>query len=302
LGLAKPGQPPEPDKPVPEPMSFETFRALSEAKPPELAKAPPAKTPAGEISSIETKIGAKYLNWIGVIALVFGVGFFLKYAFDNDWVGPAGRVMIGIFLGLLFIVGGHLSAVRNYRLPAWGLMGCGLSILYLSIFAAFQFYHLIGQAPSFGFMIMVTITGITLSVRYNALSIAVLALIGGFLTPLLMSTGQDNQVGLFSYITLLNLGIFVTAYFRKWRLLDYLAFFCTVVMFFGWYAQHYTEAKLFLTIFFLSVFFVIFAFLAFFHNIIHRKKTNVADLLLLLFTPAFYYGGYLYRPGSGGPV
>lgn len=145
-------------------------------------------------------------------------------------------------------------------------------------------------------------TGITLSVRYNALPIAILALIGGFLTPLLMSTGQDNQIVLFSYIALLNLGIFATAYFKKWRSLDYLAFFCTVVMFFGWYAQHYIESKLALTIFFLSVFFVIFAFLPFFHNIIHRKKTSVADLFLLLGTPAFYFGtayGLLYARFSG---
>lgn len=153
LGLAKPGQPSEPAKSVPEHMSIETFNALSAVKLPEPSKALAAKNLAGEISSIETKIGAKYLNWIGVITLVFGVGFFLKYAFDNEWVGPTGRVMIGIFLGLLFIVGGHLSSVKNYRLPAWGLMGCGLSILYLSIWVAFQSYSLIGQAPSFGFMV-----------------------------------------------------------------------------------------------------------------------------------------------------
>ena len=252
----------------------------------------PASQPGSskESMSIESKIGMKYFNWIGVIVLIMGIGFFLKHAFDNEWIGPVGRVAIGIIIGLLLIIAGHYSTTKKYKLPAWGLMGGGIAILYLSVFAAFGFYHIISQLPAFGFMIMVTVTGITLSVRYNALPIAVLALIGGFLTPLLMSTGHDNQVGLFSYIALLDLGIFATAYFKKWRSLDYLAFFCTVAMFFGWYVQYYVESKLMLTILFLSAFFIIFAFLAFFHNIIHRKKTSVADLLLLLGTPAFYFG------------
>ncbi|MFH1231166.1 MAG: DUF2339 domain-containing protein [Planctomycetota bacterium] len=243
-----------------------------------------------EILSIESRIGMKYFNWIGVIVLILGIAFFLKYAFDNEWIGPIGRVIIGIIIGLSLIVGGHYSTTKKYKLPAWGLMGGGLAILYLSIFATFGFYHLVGQVPAFGFMILVTITGVTLSVRYNTVAIAVLALIGGFLTPILLSTGKDNQIALFSYIALLDIGIFVTAYFKKWRLLDYLAFIFTVLIFFGWYSEHYREEKLFKAIFFLSVFFLIFAFLSFFHNIIHRKKTNAIDLLLLLGTPAWYFG------------
>ncbi|MDI6733141.1 MAG: DUF2339 domain-containing protein [Planctomycetota bacterium] len=243
-----------------------------------------------EILDIESRIGTKYFNWIGVIVLILGIAFFLKYAIDNQWVGETGRVIIGIIIGLGLIVGGHYSAGKKYKIPAWGLMAGGLAILYLSIYAGFGYYHLIPQALAFAFMILVTITGITLSVRYDAKSLAVLALIGGFLTPVLMSTGKDNQIALFSYIVLLDIGILITAYFKKWRLLDYLAFVLTVIMFFGWYGRHYTEAKLFGTIFFLSVFFIIFAFLSFFHNIIHRKKTGFGDLVMLLGTPSWYFG------------
>ncbi|MFA5793659.1 MAG: DUF2339 domain-containing protein [Candidatus Brocadiia bacterium] len=247
--------------------------------------------PAGD--SIETKIGMKYANWIGIFALIIGAGFFLKYAFDNKWIGETGRVVLGIIGGLGLITIGHFAVLRKFRGPAFGLMGGGLAILYLSVFAAFSFYGLIGQRPAFGFMILVTLIGIILSVRYSAAPIAVLALIGGFLTPIMLSTGIDNQIALFSYIAILDIGILATAYFKRWKFLDYLAFFFTIGLFIGWAAQHYHIEKLPRTELFMSLFFLIFAFLSFFYNIVNRKKTGFGDLFLLIFVPFLYYGASL---------
>src|SRR5207237_10032411 len=124
-------------------------------------------------------------------------GCFLKYAFENQWIGPRGRVIIGLGLGLAFLMLGERLRSRGYRHYSHGLSGGGISILYLSIFAAFAFYHLIEQLPAFLLMTLVTTTAVLLAARYDALPIAVLGLIGGFLTPIVLSTGVDNEAGLF---------------------------------------------------------------------------------------------------------
>ncbi|MFH1228662.1 MAG: DUF2339 domain-containing protein [Planctomycetota bacterium] len=298
LGIEKPAAPaPEPKIEPSGPNIQPTATAEAAPAGQTDAAAETAPKPAGD--SIETKIGMKYANWIGIFALIIGAGFFLKYAIDNDWIGETGRVVMGILGGLILIAAGHFAAARKFRGPAFGLMGGGLAILYLSVLAAFQFYHLISQATAFGFFVLITVIGITLAVRYSAAPIAALALIGGFLTPVMLSTGTDNQIFLFSYMAILDIGILATAYFKRWRFLDYLAFFFTICLFEGWAQKYYLDEKLFRTEFFLSLFFLIFAFLSFFYNIINRKKTSPNDLLLLIGVPGIYYGASLGLLWSG---
>jgi uncharacterized membrane protein len=238
---------------------------------------------------LEARIVGNWFNRIAIFAIIFGVGFFLKYAFENQWIGPVGRVMIGIAAGLGFLIAGERVRARGYRQYAQGLSGGGIAILYLSIFAAFAFYQLIPQLPAFVFMMLVTTTAVLLAARYDALPIAVLGLIGGFLTPVLLSTGVDNEVGLFSYIALLDVGVLALAFFKQWRSLNYLSFFATALMVAVWMGEWYAKEKLWTTIFFLTLFFVIFALLAVFHNVINRRPTRWEDLGLILANAALYF-------------
>src|SRR2546426_12121595 len=115
-------------------------------------------------------------------------------------------------------------------------------------------------------MALVTATASLLAARYNALAIAVLGLIGGFLTPILLSTGVDNEAALFTYIALLVTGVLALAYSKQWRSLNYLSFTATVLIFAAWWFTWTNNVKLGRTIFFLTLFFVIFALLAVLHN------------------------------------
>lgn len=238
--------------------------------------------------SLETRIGGSWFNRIGIAAIVIGVGLFLKLAFDREWIGPAGRVGIGLALGFGFLLGGERMRAKGYRHYAQGLLGGGIAILYLAFFAAFARYHIISQLPAFLLMLLVTATAVLMAARYDAIAIAILGLIGGFLTPVLLSTGTDNQVGLFSYITLLNLGVLATAYFKQWRVLNYLAFIATGMMTAGWMDRWYEPEKLWTTVFFLTLLFVIFALLAVFHNIINQRLTRAPEIALV-FINAFLY-------------
>ncbi len=245
-------------------------------------------------TDLEARIGGNWFNRIGIIAVALGVGFFLKYAFDNQWIGPWGRVMIGIAIGLSFLVAGERLRPR-YHSYAYGLTGGGILILYLSFFGAYRFLELLNPVPAFICMALVTATASLLSARYNALPIAVLGLIGGFLTPPLLSTGVDNEAGLFGYIALLDLGVLVLAYSKQWRSLNYMAFIATVFTFTGWYFTFYEPEKLWPTIFFLTLFFSIFALLAVLYNVVNRRPTGWPDLTLVFSNALLYFGAsYLF--------
>ena len=241
-------------------------------------------------SDLEARIGGNWFNRIGIIAICFGVAFFLKYAFDNEWIGPTGRVSIGVAIGLAFLAAGERLRER-YASYAYGLTGGGIAILYLAIwFASIKHYNLVHPMLAFILMAAVTATGSLLAARYDALPIAVLALIGGFLTPILLSTGVDNETGLFGYIALLDAGVLALAYSKQWRSLNYLSFVATVLMFAAWMYSWYDQSKLWPTIFFLTLFFVIFALLAVLYNVVNKRPTKWPDLALVFINAMLYFG------------
>jgi len=249
---------------------------------------------------LESTVGGSWFNWIGIIAVTFGVGFFLKYAFDKQWIGPAGRITLSALVGIGLLYLGDRLRRRGLKSYAYVLSGGGILILYLSDFAAYNFYNLISQPTAFLLMAAVTTTAVLLSVRLDALPVAMLGLVGGFLTPVLLSTGVDNAVGLFTYIALLDAGVLAVAYFKRWRSLDFASFAATVVMTLGWAAKFYAPEKLWTILFFLSIFFLLYALLAIFHNVLHRRPTQWFDVTLALANAAFYFGfSYLLLNDAG---
>jgi len=239
---------------------------------------------------LEARIGGNWFNRIGIIAIFLGVTFFLKYAVDREWIGPAGRVLIGVAVGLAFLALGERLRKR-YASYAYGLTGGGIAILYAAIwFASGKRYDLLSQPVAFGLMALVTATASLLSARYNALAIAVLGLIGGFLTPILLSTGVDNEAALFTYIALLDLGVLALAYSKQWRSLNYMAFISTVLMFAAWMLEWYTSEKLWTTMLFLTILFAIFALLAVLYNVVNRRPTGWLDLAMVFSNALLYFG------------
>lgn len=238
---------------------------------------------------LEMRIGGNWLSRIGIVAIVLGIGFFLKYAFDNQWIGPRGRILLGVMSGIGVLLAGERLRERGYRTYAHSLSGGGILILYLSIYAAYAFYELIGHGWAFLLMAAVTGLAVLLAARYTALPIAVLGLIGGFLTPVLLSTGTDNQVGLFGYIAVLAAGVLALAYYKQWRGLNYMAFTATTLMFAAWMLEWYAPPKLWPTIFFLTLFFLIFSVLAVLHNVIMQRPAAWLDVSLIVASASLYF-------------
>ena len=177
---------------------------------------------------LEKFIGENLVNKIGIAILVLGISYFVKYAIDKDWINETGRVSIGLFCGVLLI--GLAHYMRNtYRSFSSVLAGGGIAVFYFTIAFAFHEYRLITQTSAFIIMIVITSFAILLSVLYNKTELAVIAAIGGFLTPFLVSTGQGNYIVLFTYIIILNSGLLALAFFKRWPLINILSFFFTCI-------------------------------------------------------------------------
>lgn len=275
---------PAPQTPSPRPVHMRAGEHAPSAMPP--VRAARSK----QNGDLESRIGGNWFNRIGVLAIFLGVAFFLKYAVDNEWIGPGSRVLIGVAIGILFLIGGERLRKR-YASYAYGLTGGGIAVLYASIwFASSKRYGLLSTTAAFVLMAVVTITASLLAARYSALPIAILGLIGGFLTPILLSTGVDNEVGLFGYIAVLDAGVLLLAYSKQWRSLNYLSFISTVLMFGAWMDEWYDPSKLRTTIIFLTVFFVLFALLAVLYNVVNRRPTGWLDLTMVFSNALLYFG------------
>lgn len=238
--------------------------------------------------SLEERIGAKWFLKIGIIVLVLGVSFFLKYTFDNDWIGPTGRVVIGILSGLALLGLGE-KTIRKYNLYGQVLSGGGIIVLYMSVFAALNFYSLISYMAAFLFMAMVTAIGVALSVRYNAPSLMIISVLGGFATPFLISNDQNQQFSLFSYIVLLDLSVLAVSYFKKWHWVHLIGFLGTIFVFSDWSGSHYTESQLFSTFSFLSIFFIIYSISALIYNLVNKEKSSGVEQIITLASGIVYF-------------
>ena len=251
---------------------------------------------------IEVSIGAKWLPRLGMVALVFGIGFFLKYAFEHYWIGPTGRIILGLIGGILLLIAGEYLESKKYYLYSKIFTGGGLLTLYLSLWAAHRLYFMIGNVPTFALMCFVTIVAAFFALRYNSLVVAFYTLIGGFITPFLIGPTEFPKISdlifILSYILILDLGILSLAFFKKWRVLNFGGFICTAITYFAIYFSQLKNYPLYLSFSFLTIYFLIFAFVAFIYNILRREFTRPEDIYLIFFNTFFYYGFsyYLLKP------
>ena len=195
----------------------------------------------------EQFMGAKLFAWIGGLALFLGVAFFVKYSFEHNLIPAELRVAIGFVVGASLVVGGLLLKRQENAVTAQTLCATGVLVLYAVTFACRAYYHfaLFGFVPTFLLMTLITAVAFVLAVRLNAIVVAVLGIAGGFLTPVLLSRGEDNSLGLFGYIALLDIGLLAVAQRQRWNVLPILGAIGTALVQFAWVAAFFVPEKYF---------------------------------------------------------
>ncbi len=274
----------------------EIVRLREELRGREGEDAPKLQVAKAEATDWEKFIGENLISKIGIAILVLAIGFFVKYAIDNDWIGPVGRVGIGLLCGAILIGLAH-RLPSQYKAFSSVLIGGGLAVLYFTIALAYHQYHLFGQTTAFILMLVITAFSVVLSILNNREELAIIALLGGFVTPYLVRNGIGDYELLFTYLLILNTGLLVIAYYKAWRLLNGLAFGFTVVLFASWLAglpdnagrSVYYGGAAFATAFY-GLFFIVNVA----HTIRKKKKFIASDFLILLLNTCLYSGVSVY--------
>ncbi|MGH7373038.1 MAG: DUF2339 domain-containing protein [Candidatus Rokuibacteriota bacterium] len=278
--------------------------------PPPLAPAPASRSgapPPRSALDLEQRIGARWATWVGVVVILVAVALFLKWAFDNEYLGPATRVGIGIVGGLLMVLGG-LALHRRRDVPylSEGLAGGGLGWLYLSLFAAHSLYGLLGPAAAFASMFAVTLLGTLVAVLSNRLSTAVLAVLGGLLTPVLLQVERPDERNLLAYLLVLDALALLVARFRTWAALNWLAWAGTALLVLPTLWREPQAPQPMARLLLLSAIFLVFLAVPLFRERALQRRTEPIDLILVVANAAAYFWAVYvtlepWRPGVEGP-
>lgn len=244
-----------------------------------------------ENPDLEKFIGENLINKLGILILVLGISFFVKYAIDKDWIGEPARVGIGILCGSLVMAIAH-KLKKNYASFSSVLVAGAISIFYFTIYIAFHEYQLFSQTIAFAIMVVITAFSTLVSVSYNRQELAVLSLIGGFSVPFMLSTGEGNYIVLFSYIAILNIGILGVSYFKKWKIATILAFVFTTLLYLGWLATSIGDSEFShagaLT--FATIFYFIFSITIVLSNLKNKGEFSTIEYFILVANTFFFFG------------
>lgn len=250
-----------------------------------------------QAQQIESIIGRRWLGWAAIILILFAAAFFLKYAFDNRWIGELGRVAIGVVAGVGMATLGFTYHKRRWVVFSQILTAGGVILLYLSVYAAFGYYHLATQAAAFAYLAILVAEAAGLALLYDSPAIAIMALVGGFLAPVLLRSERDQYRSLFSYIAALDIG--ALSLLKHWRGLSSLGFGGTHLLFWIWYGENYHPRKLGAVMVFQSAVFVIFLLAQMGRQVVRHASVTFEDLILLMVNPFVFFATayHLLNPG-----
>ena len=256
-------------------------------------------------AATEKAVAATWLMRLTIVFLVGAVAYFLSWSIEYGLLGPMGRIGISTLFGVAMLAGGLRLLGGRWRLIGHGFMGGGLAVLYYSMYATGpMMFNLISSLPLvFGLMALVTVAAGILSLRSDSMLVAILGIIGGFSTPILLSTGESNLPMLFAYMLLLDLGILAIALQKQWRVLNYLGFLFTYGLFMAVAKDFDIPADFKMVIVFLSLFFCVQSAVVYLHNIRRGIHSTLLEILHLVLNAGIYaiLADGLIRDAVGNP-
>jgi uncharacterized membrane protein len=254
-------------------------------------------------TDFERFIGENLMNKVGILILVIAVGLGIKYAIDESWINPVGRILLSLLTGAVLIGLAH-KLRKNYLAFSSVLIGGGIAVLYFSIAFGYQMYEIFNQAAAFILMVGITGFAVALSLAYNRKELAVLAIIGGFATPIMVSSGAGNYKVLFTYIMILDIGMLVLAYYKRWNIVNIVAYASTVILYSLWLFKTYnagTEFPYLGALLFATGFYIIFFLMNIVNNIKENAKFTASEFIILISNSFFYYSAGLFLLNDFAP-
>lgn len=257
------------------------------------AKEEKAKKKSGKAkpdAGLEENIGTKWLLRIGILALVIGIGYFIKYAFDNNWVGYLGRIIVGISVGAaLVLLGQFLAGKQAYGVFGNTLSGGGFAIAYFSVYAAYHFERYreaigIPYGLDIALLSLVVVSAIALSLKSSSRSLASIAFFLGFVTSFLSSKFETLTL---VYGLLLTIGIVFVVAYKRWTGMGLAGIFATYIVYLFWASQN--EKNFVVSSFFLIAYFAAYTAQSFFVAKQQDKAAEAENVAITLINSVFFY-------------
>jgi uncharacterized membrane protein len=275
----------------PEPQAAEPAPAEAVVPQPQIeTAAAPSSTTAEAPRELETEFGLTWVSRIGAVTLLFCAAFLFKYAIDKQWIGPGARVALGVLAGVAALGWGERLWRGRHAVYGQAVSGLGIAVLYVSLYASFGLYHLLPAGAVFVLMAAVTAVAVWLALRYGTAAMAALGLLGGYLTPGLLSNGENRAALLFAYVLVVDAGALWLARTRNWLKFEAFAVVATVVIWGAWFTSYFTPEQHTVVTEFVLLFYALFL-------LARKPSTWVAAQLLavagLAFTWSANPGPYL---------
>lgn len=246
---------------------------------------------------LEKYIGENLINKIGIAITVIGVAIGAKYSIDNNIINPLVRIILGYLMGAALLLVG-IRTKEKYENYSAVLTSGSIAILYFITYFAYSFYSLIPFYVAFPLMLVFTAFTILAAINYNKQIIGLIGIVGAYAIPFLLSTNSGNVMALFSYISILNIGILIIAYKRYWKQLYYSSFIFTWLIYAVWFGQRYNADHFFgLAFCFNFIFFATFYVILMLFKVQHNDKVSNSEstftnMILLLNISMFFGFGY----------
>lgn len=244
-------------------------------------------------SDLEKIIGESWISKIGILILVIGVAIGAKYSIENNLISPLTRIVLGYLSGITLLVFG-IKLKAKFESYSAVLVSGAMTVFYFITFFAYSFYHLIPQIMAFVLMVILTVFTVIAALNYNRSVIAHIGLVGAYAVPFLLSNDSGRVEILFSYMTIINLGILAVSFKKYWKSLYYVAFFLTWIIFLSWFAldYYYVNHKI-IAFVFATIFFLMFYVVVIINRINQEQKLAKMDIILILLNSFIYFGfGY----------
>ncbi|MFI2743700.1 DUF2339 domain-containing protein [Zhouia sp. PK063] len=253
----------------------------------------PTKNPKKAKSDLERFIGENLINKIGIAITIIGVAIGTKYSIEHELISPLTRIILGYLAGL-GLLGFGLKLKKKYENYSAVLVSGAMTIMYFVTYLAYTLYELFPQVMAFTLMVIFTIFTVIAAINYNKQVIAHIGLVGAYAVPFLLSENSGKVAVLFTYMTIINIGVLVISFKKYWKSICYSSFALTWFIYFSWYTFNYQTEKHFgIALLFLTIFFVTFYLMILAYKLIKNEKFELDDIILLLVNTFLFYGiGY----------
>ena len=254
--------------------------------------------PDGGNGDWERMLPGNWLSRIGVVAIVIGLGFLAKLAYDQGLFGPVPQLVAGLVAGVAMLVAGHHWR-RRYSAWAQALSGGGIAVLYLSVFSSYAFHQLMPFWVTFLLMFVVTAVGVGIALRRDSMAVAIIGIVGAFLVPITLGaadignedalTGGGRTALHISYVLTLDVGVVWLASLRNWRWMTLLGLAGSLGVFGWWYGTSDPDVSVGAGMGMLTGIFICFVAATMLYHGLWRRRPAVADMLLMTLNAVTYF-------------